>query len=153
MIHLNEPLPYAVHELLGSALDDVEACRANGMTINMDEWIFWPDEDKPCSLCLAGAAVINRIDPEELKEALMHWPALGACSFGASTRDKMRALNYLRAGDTESASHYLPPEFGDAIARGDIQTSYAVPDYTPDSHALWMAAMRNLQSIFKTAGV
>lgn len=97
-------LPDDLSELILVALEDLEKCEADPKyDICMGVWVYKYDPDV-CSVCLAGAVMCQRIDPnlhDDLKVDVDMTPS--SVTRDEHTRIRLRALDALRTGDLWSA--------------------------------------------------
>jgi hypothetical protein len=90
-------LPEIPSELIRLAIKDLELCEQDSnYTIDMSDW--YADRGEYCSVCLAGAVMVQELDVVPLTRANGTKQMSPAYVPNAKDRDKLYALNILREG-------------------------------------------------------
>lgn len=87
-------LPDKLSDLILVSIEDMEACRAKGIKIDMNTYTT------TCSVCQAGAVMINSLGAELGQFTL-------PSTYTEHTQNKLRALDEVRSGYIMNALRYL----------------------------------------------
>lgn len=91
-------------ELLAEAIADLKATELSGVAINMSDWLVFDEKTKePCSVCMAGAVICQRLIVDQaIDDGCIDW-GNGKIEvipdfFDAQTSCMLRTINHLRLG-------------------------------------------------------
>lgn len=149
---MKSKLPDKPSALLLLALQDIDAMEKAGHTIDMGEWVY-KDLDGKCSVCLAGAVMLNRF-PEVEKTLETISGSFVPSDFPGSISLKLHALDAFRRGSLAYAFEYLNMKLPESLPEKicGAEDGY-LPVMSKHNRPGWINHMLDLVGILQAEGL